>query len=269
MKKFWRSTAMTVLLFVLAIGLLSAGTIGGTQAALSARSSNYYSALDLDHIGVALYENGVKVDERTFTDSVDGAPVSTGSKELTLDLGSDSEIKIGKQYPFAITAENTGTIDQYVRVTIRKYWVDSTGAKVQDTSYLPRYVLLDYKNQTDTADRQRDSYNETYWIRDESAHTDERDVYYYKGILPWGSSNVTEPLFSDLSISKYAAKDVVVKTTTVGNTTMTEYQYAYNDYSFVVEAVVDAVQTHHASAAITSAWGTSNNVMTQMGITIE
>ena len=39
-----------------------------------------------------------------------------------------------------------------------------------------------------------------------------------------------------------------------GYTTIT-YEYAYDGYSFSLEAEVDAVQTHNAADAIKSAWG--------------
>ena len=41
MKKIMHSRAVTALLFLLALVLLSVGTIGGTQAALSIRSRDY------------------------------------------------------------------------------------------------------------------------------------------------------------------------------------------------------------------------------------
>lgn len=267
MKKIWRSRAMTALLFLMALILLSVGTIGGTQAALSLRSRNYDTSFDLDHIGVALWQNESKVGERTFRDDVNGKPTEKTDGVLALNLGNDAEILIGKQYPFSLTAENTGTIDEYVRISIRKYWVDASGSKITDNSYLPRHILLDYESVTDTKDRTEDSYNSAAWIRDESAHTDERDIYYYIGKLE--PEGFTAPLFSHLSASKYTAKDAVVETSTENNVTKTVYTYAYNGCSFVVEAVVDAVQTHHAEAAITSAWGTGSAMITAMGVPSE
>ena len=267
MKKIMHSRAVTALLFLLALVLLSVGTIGGTQAALSIRSRDYDTSFDMDHIGVALWENESKVAERTFQDVVNGKPIEPTSKDLTLDLGNDAEILIGKQYPFSLQAENTGTIDEYVRISIRKYWVDASGSKITDNSYLPRHILLDYESVTDTKDRTEDSYNSAAWIRDESAHTDERDIYYYIGKLE--PEGFTAPLFSHLSASKYTAKNAVVETSTENNVTKTVYRYAYNDCSFVVEAVVDAVQTHHAAKAINSAWGTNGTVISQLGISAE
>ena len=287
MKKFWRSTTMTVVLFLLALGLLSVGAIGGTQAALNIKSNNYYSAFDLDHIGVALYNGGADpVAWRTFTDDVpettdEALSVSLdGNLSATLEAG-EKEIKIGKQYPMPITVANTGTIDQYVRVTIRKYWVDNAtgveakgwfhgeGSKNTNAAYLHRYIQLGYNGGTN-------NFNSSSWYLDESASTPERQVYYYKGILPSGDpdnpgKNITAPLIDCISISPEVTKDAVVTTTTVttaGGVTKTKsvYTYAYNGLGFVVRAEVDAIQTHHARAAMTSAWGTSSAVMTAIGV---
>ena len=54
MRKNSRSSVMTLLLFVLAAVLLLAGTIGGTQAALSVYSDVYDTDFKLKNIGVTL-----------------------------------------------------------------------------------------------------------------------------------------------------------------------------------------------------------------------
>ena len=270
---------MTVVLFLLALGLLSVGAIGGTQAALNIRSNDYYSAFDLDHIGVALLNGDTQVAYRTFTDDVsadpDKAVIVKLNGELRPNLGGDKEVKLGKRYSMPITVQNTGTIDQYVRVTIRKYWVAGAegvkpdegyyfhgdGTKIINEVYLPAYIQLGYNGGTD-------NFNNGKWIWDPSAHTDEREVYYYNGVLAPGEKSA--PLIDNVSISTDVTKEAVVTetTTTVGGVTKTKtvYTYAYEGYGFVVIAEVDAIQTHHARAAMTSAWGTSSAVMTAIGI---
>ena len=47
MKKIRRSPVVTGLLFLMAVVLLFAGSVGGTQAALQVFSDDYYSALNL------------------------------------------------------------------------------------------------------------------------------------------------------------------------------------------------------------------------------
>lgn len=286
MKKFWRSTTMTAILFLLALSLLSVGAIGGTQAALNIRSNNYYSAFNLDHIGVALLDNGTVVAQRTFTDAVSEdvndaviieptPPLKYGY--LTPDLKEDKEVKIGKQYDMPITVQNTGTIDQYVRVTLRKYWVANAsgvgangyfhgdginggGTKIVNDIYLPSYIQLGYNHVSN-------SYNSSSWILDSSASTAERAVYYYNGILEPGATSAA--LIDNISISPDVTQNAVVTVSTEGGVTTTIYTYAYDGYGFVVMAEVDAVQTHHARAAMTSAWGTSSAVMTAMGVPSE
>ena len=180
---------------------------------------------------------------------------------------TDSELKIGKDYDFEIKARNTGTIDQYVRVTIYKSWVNvtdttstngwfhgDTSPKIRDGQYDLANIILSYKNE---------DYNTTNWVKDTDpkSDTEERDIFYYKGTLIPGEE--TEPLLTTLQISPKVAVTPVAKT--VGGTTY--YTYAYDGLGFVVKAEVDAVQTHHAGKAIRSAWGmTNNNIMAQMGI---
>jgi hypothetical protein len=76
----------------------------------------------------------------------------------------------------------------------------------------------------------------------------------------------TEPLFDTLWIDPSVTKTVVK--TVSGN--VTTYTYAYDGYGFVVQAETDAVQTHHARAAIRSAWGLQSEAMaSQMKIPAE
>lgn len=267
MKKLSRSPVVTGLMFMLAVVLLFAGTVGGTQAALQVYSSDYLSAFDLDHIGVTLLENNIPVAYRNygttaaagFTDDLDG--------DLVLNnLGDDSELKIGKDYDFEIKVRNTGTIDQYVRVTIYKSWVippSSTGdngwfhgensTKIRDDRYdldnIELFYYIDKENDI------KSRYNDTNWIKDTDPKSDtpERDIYYYKGTLVQGEE--TEALLTTLRISPEVA--VTPVKTTVGNTTY--YTYAYDGLAFVVKAEVDAIQTHNYEKAIRSAWGLADN----------
>ena len=270
MKKILRSPVITGLLFLLAAVLLFAGTVGGTQAALSVKSKNYYSAFNLEHIGVTLYENGKAIAYRNYGSKAASGFTEKQDGNLVLNnLGDDKEVKIGKQYPCAITTQNTGTIDQYVRVTIRKYWVKdvsdpggkgwfkfnkNTQTKITDDIFDPDYIVLSYKG---------DEYNTANWYRDDIApFSKECDVYYYKGVV--SPKGTTAPLFDSLSISNEISKYKMANVSTDGNTTI--YTYAFDGYGFVIEAEVDAVQTHHAWTAMTSAWGTSADIMTGIGI---
>lgn len=270
MKKLSRSPVVTGLMFMLAVVLLFAGTVGGTQAALQVYSSNYLSALNLDHIGVTLKENSNPVAWRNY-----GTTAASGFEDRQLDgelvadnLGTDQELHVGKNYNFVITAQNTGTIDQFVRVTIYKYWVSpetpqlkgwihgDKSTKIKDINYDPDLIKPTYLGR---------DYNSDNWVVDDGAHTAERDVYYYKGILKAGSPD-TEPLFTHLRIDSSVASLAAVTKTQDGKTV---YTYAYDGLGFIIKAEVDAVQTHNAEKAVRSIWGlTDANIMSQMGIPV-
>ena len=275
MKKILRSPVVTGLLFLLAVVLLFAGSMGGTQAALQVFSEDYISAFDLKHIGITLYENGTAVSFRTYGDAAASGFTEEQDGNLVLkNLEDDPAFQIGRKYPFVITCRNSGAIDHYLRVTIHKYWVDvgkdeefglkgwfhglsgNTKKLLDNEKHNPATIRLGYNGS--------EGYNTSAWVKDPNSSTDERDVYYYVGILPVGAE--TEPLFDTLWIDPSVTKTVVK--TVSGN--VTTYTYAYDGYGFVVQAETDAVQTHHARAAIRSAWGLQSEAMaSQMKIPAE
>ncbi|MBQ6609439.1 MAG: hypothetical protein IJH70_03285 [Oscillospiraceae bacterium] len=275
MKKIRRSPVVAGLLFLLAVVLLFAGSVGGTQAALQIYSSDYISAFELDHIGITLYENGTPVSFRNYGDAAASGFTEKQDGDLVLKtLEDDPSFQIGRKYPFVITCKNTGTIDHYLRVTVYKYWVQvgedeefglkgwfhglsSNTEKLLDVEkHSPATIHLGYNGS--------EGYNSSAWAKDPDSSTAERDVYYYTGILPVGGE--TAPLFDTLWVDSSVAKSVI--TNTVGS--LTTYTYAYDGYGFVVQAEADAVQTHNAKAAIRSAWGLQSDAMTsQMNIPAE
>ena len=132
--------AVTAMLVVAALLLLS-GSVGGTRAALTYYSDTYSSRIRLDNIGVTLEEKGVQdenwkeVSWRNY--DKDGNWEETKLEEgiskpklLTGMLAEGENLKIGKKYQEELRVKNTGSIDQYVRVTIYKYWVDENGNKL-------------------------------------------------------------------------------------------------------------------------------------------
>ena len=275
MKKIRRSPVVAGLLFLLAVVLLFAGSVGGTQAALQIYSSDYISAFELDHIGITLYENGTPVSFRNYGDAAASGFTEKQDGDLVLKtLEDDPSFQIGRKYPFVITCKNTGTIDHYLRVTVYKYWVQvgegekfglkgwfhglssNTKKQLDEEKHSPATIHLGYNGS--------EGYNTSAWAKDPDSSTAERDVYYYTGILPVGGE--TAPLFDTLWVDSSVAKSVITKT--VGS--LTTYTYAYDGYGFVVQAEADAVQTHNAKAAIRSAWGLQSDAMTsQMNIPAE
>ena len=270
MKKIRRSPVVTGLLFLLAVVLLFAGSVGGTQAALQIFSDDYISAFDLKHIGITLYENGTPVSFRNYGDAAASGFTEEQDGDLVLkNLEDDPSFQIGRKYPFVITCRNTGTIDHYLRVTIHKYWVkvgekeklglkgwfhglsSDTVKQLDNDKHNPATIHLGYGGS--------EGYNSSAWVKDSNSTTDEREIYYYIGILPVDAE--TAPLFDTLWIDSSVAKKADVNVETVGDKTVTTYTYAYNGYGFVVQAETDAVQTHNAPAAIRSAWGLQSDAM--------
>jgi hypothetical protein len=227
-----RMPVVTIILFVVAAALLVFSSIGGARAALTYFSENYNSQLEMNHIGVTLNENGTAISSRDY-DSNGEWTTTTGSL-LNRDLEEDGGITLGKTYPEELSVSNTGDIDEYVRVSIYKYWLAADGTT---------------KVQTLTPDMIGLNLTGNGWVVDEDASTAERTVLYYTGILTPGATTpaLTDTLTIDNTIASYVSQS------TQGGTITTTYEY--DGVTFQIEAQVDAVQTHNAEDAILSAWG--------------
>ena len=233
-----RKDITTFVLFGLAAVLLVLGTAGSSQAALTYFSENYTAYFQVYDIGVTLTENGNDISWRNYTGSGDAWNENTGELLANMiDAEAGEKIVPGKAYPEALSVKNSGTIDQYVRVMVYRYWVDKEGNKTTELS--PELINL---NLTGNG-----------WVEDEQASTDERTVLYYTGILAPGE---TAPAFSDtITIDSSVAKKFKETRETTGSGAIVTTTYAYDGYMFVLEAETDAVQTHNGAAAIKSAWG--------------
>lgn len=242
------SSAVTIALFILAGILLLGGTIGGTRAALTYYSENYTTRLEVPNIGVTLTENGAPVSWRNYGEASDGTWDETTGALLAGIVSEGESFRLGQSYPEALAVMNSGTIDQYVRVSIYRYWLDPAGKKTQKLS--PEWIDLNL-------------INDSNWLLDGGASTRERLVLYYKDIL--GVGETTIPLSDFLTVNSAVALQAEQSVTeTVGEDgivyrTITT-TYPYNGYRFVLKAEVDAVQTHNAADAIWSAWGCEVNV---------
>ncbi len=253
MKKFFHSKTGTALLFVLAVALLAAGTIGGTMAVLNIQSGIYGSKIEMYDIGVSLTENGTVISNRDYIPHSNGQwSVSSGNLiEKMLEDAQDSELKVGKRYDVNFGVRNTGNIAEYVRVSIYRYWVDASGNKVTSSWF---DGSGDKRLDLDPALIQVHLCNEGSWSVDSSAPSDggERIVLYYNGTLSVGE----EQIFADgVTINSDIAKTYSVHTETSDGVTRTISTYAYDGLGAVLEMHVDAVQTHNADSARISAWG--------------
>lgn len=239
MKRFMTSPKVSVAAFVLALVLLMFSTVGGARAALTYYSENYATRVQMYNIGVTLQENGQKVSWRDYGEDSDGTWDENTGVLLGNMLGEGEKLKIGKKYAEELTVANSGTIGQYVRVSVYKYWLDKDGNKMQELS--PDLIRLDLAN------------TGSDWLVDKAASTSERTVLYYNKVLPAGR---TSPAFATaLTIDDMIASKVTQTEEKNGIYTTIRTVYDYDGVTFCLEAKVDAVQEHNAADAIWSAWG--------------
>ena len=220
---------VTMGLFALALILLLLSSISGTRAALTYISDDYTAAMELRHIGVALLENGQRVSGEDWGSSSGTAAAG----ELLNHIPRGKDFHPNQAYPEELSVRNEGTIGQYVRVTVYRYWTDAEGHKL--TNLNPDFIHLDFQENGD-------------WHID--SQTTERTVLYYQHLLPAGETAVSP--FTTTLIVDGEINNVYSSTQEDGRIT---YTYDYDGAYFCVEAVVDAVQEHNAGAAMMSAWG--------------
>lgn len=235
-------------LFAAAAVLLVGSSIGSARAALTYFSQTYVSRIQTQKIGVTLVENGDSVawrnfDKKSDDDLWDINPVPVDERLFRKMLGEDESFVMGKAYKEELAVRNSGTIDQYVRVNVYRYWVkvDENGNEVKLQDLSPDLINLNLVN-------------EEHWIRDGKADTKERFTLYYDSIL---ASGETTPIFSDTITVDGLVADHVTQTQTKrddGYTVITT-TYDYNGVEFRLEIEVNAVQTHNAEDAIWSSWG--------------
>ena len=268
-KKWLASPKATIILFVLSAALLLFTTVGAVLAALRYRSATYGARIEQCCIGVSLLEQSQGDSAPTPVASRDHAHRDdkknpgdkwNGNEEGFLFgcgeggdtkrfLGTDAAIIPGKIYNEAISARNSGHIDEYVRMTIRRYWTNPKGEKVFGT------------NQKGTSTQGLSPalidlhlINEDVWILDKKASTEERMVFYYKDLLKVNAD--TKPLCDTIRIDPSIAEKATQKKTTDENgVTRIQTTYDYDGWQFCLEAQVDAVQNHNIVDAAKSAWG--------------
>lgn len=229
-----RSAITPVILLAAAASLLLFSTVGSARAALTYYSENYAAEVSVSNIGVTLTENGEAVSRRDY--GKDGAWEETNGTLLTKLLAEGEKFVPGKEYPERLGVTNSGSIDTYVRVIIKKSWMDASG---KDTTLSPALIDLHF--------------NQNGWVADTASSTDERTVLYYTKPLAAGQSapDLTDMLKVDQAVAARVTENV---TETNGYKTITT-TYDYDGYQFHIEAEADAVQTHNAEDAIKSAWG--------------
>ena len=199
-----RFSFVTTALFVLAIGLLLFSAVGSARAALNIQSNTISSEIQFRQIGIAV-----------------------GEEDGVLFTGSTDKLIPGKKYDNVVSITNDGTIDEYVRVTVYKFW---KGAEEGEKDQTLDADLILFKAQG--------------WAIDNSLSTKERTVFYSTSPIKAGASvNLPFSVVLDSKVQTVATND--------GGT----ITYKYKDKSFGIQIVADGVQTHNASDAMKSAWG--------------
>ena len=241
MKKILRShtTLRTVLLFVLAASLLAVGGIGTARAVPTVVSEYYSGGVEMYDIGVTLLENGNAISSRSYSTNSNYVWDESYGALLGSLVPEGEDFHMGQRYDEALSVSNSGSIDEYVRVTVYKYWINKDGRKV--TTLAPE--MIDLHLQTGSG-----------WVVDESASSTERTVLYYSKVLPVGAET---PAFTD-TLTVDGKLPYKVHQETADNVITTTYDY--DGVSFQIEVQADAVQTHNAQAAIKSAWGRTVSV---------
>ena len=229
-----RISNRTIALIAAAMVLLAGGTYTGTRAVLNIFSPEHFLAFETDSQAVQIQENGNAVS--------------------ALLGGLNGKIIPGKAYDEQIRAKNsTNDADQFVRIVIRKYWKDKNGNKAKDIDK----EFLD-KIQLTFA-------NPNLWQKNDEETTAEREVYYYRNIVPAGG--VTEPLISKLTVDSSVALKYTVADPDEKN--VIRYSYDYDGYQVCIEAEAQSIQTHNAQAAVRSIWGVTNVTASDSTLTVK
>ncbi len=249
----------TLALIAVAALLFASGGLMQTQAQLSIFSQDYNAEFELDHLRVHLLENGK---------DVCGGNNTLEHKDTCLLLqarGYDGKtpgtFEPGRVYKEEIAAQNGRDIPEYVRLTIRKYWMKAdpkTGAMVKDTTLKPNLIHLGYGSK---------DYNSGAWTINPAETTTEASTYYLNTVLAKGATSAK--LFNTFWIDKSLVDPGNIITneskptsdTDEGVTTTSKtitYTYKYDGYIACIEADVQSIQTHNVNDAIDSLWGVTN-----------
>lgn len=236
----------TWLLLGLAVICLLGSGVGSARAALQIYSEYYEARVGMYDIGITLKENGKEIAVRDYANQMAQGEESSGwtTKEGALLENmleeSGGHLVLNRKYKEELSVENSGSIPEYVRVRISRYWVDPEGEKDAEgndakvTTMDPEWIRLDL--------------DESGWWKNEAECTDECIVLYYRSVLNKGASAT---FCKNIAIDDAVAK--VVKTKVSDGVVKTTYEY--EGKKFVLEVDADAVQNHNAKDAIRSAWG--------------
>lgn len=235
LKKFLSASKINVIAFILMVSLVLVASIGAAHAAVGYLVQSTGAGVRMYEIGVSLLENGDRVSWRDYLK--DGSwDENHGEVLLRNMLQEGKQVVVGQSYPEALSVRNSGTINEYVRVTIIKYWVDKkTDEKRLDLKpeYIDLHLLCDATG-----------FNNG-WILDKSSVTETRTVLYYNSLLysegelggEGGGPSITSVFSDTLTIDPRVASERDPRTG----------EYLYKDVEFRIEVTVNSVQEHNTS----------------------
>ena len=237
MKKVFKNPVI-----VLAAGLIfvAGSGVGATRAAIAYSNSAESVSFETDHLYVDIQEKQ------------DGKFVSVtalGLNDVKNQINKDNPLQVEHEYDEDVQIQNTSTgdYDEYVRVLVRKSWVDSNGEK--DTRLDPSLIEL---NTTDT------------WMKLDSESTTEGEVFYCTKPL---AKDETVQFLDSIEFSRDILNEVTTETVSSGDYTVVKNIYGYDGKTFEIEIRVDAVQAHNAEKSILGAWGVHATVDSNGNIT--
>ena len=234
-RKFLSKPAVTAVLFALALLLLGSSTVGGALAALNIQSEYYNSEVEVYNIGVALVEQNAK---GKFVE-VSGKNALMGSEtEIAKMIKEDDKLIPGKTYPEVLALRNVGDINEYVRVSVFKYWLDEDGNKFPEMN--SDWIELGFVTGKG-------------WTIDPTSGTEERTMLYYAPLLAPGED--TTPFLESVTINDVILTKVSQTSFVQNGVTVIKTSFIYNGKQFCLEVIADGVQDHNADQAKLSAWG--------------
>lgn len=240
-REFLSKPVVTVILFALALLLLGSGTVGGARAALNIESQYYNSEVELYDIGVALIEQQANDNGNPNFKIVAGKNALMGETSLIgAAVKTDGKLLPGKTYSEVLAVRNTAAINEYVRVSVFKYWQDEKGNKAPEMD--SKWIQLGFVTGNG-------------WSIDKTpgSSTEERTILYYEPILAPGED--TTPFLSTVTIDDTILTKVHQDVFKEDGITKIQTTYIYNGNRFCIDVIVDSVQDHNAEQAKISAWG--------------
>lgn len=234
-KEFLSKPAVTAVLFALALLLLGSSTVAGARAALNIQSEYYNSEVELYDIGVALIE---KQADDSFKVVAGKNALMGETSQIGAAIKADGKLLPGKTYSEVLAVRNTAEINEYVRVSVFKYWQDANGNKAPEMD--SKWIKLGFVTGNG-------------WTIDESSTTEERTMLYYGTDIAPGMD--TTPFLSTVTIDDTVLTKVRQSTSVENGVTVIRTTYIYNGNRFCIDVIVDSVQDHNAEQAKISAWG--------------